>query len=404
MTEPRILLVWELGDGLGHVSRMLPLAERLAEKGAICSFAVRNVETSHGLVHRTRFSLLQAPITQPITDYRGKAAIGTYGDIMETVGYARAERLGALVAAWDGLFETVRPDLIIADYSPTALLAARGRIPAIAIGDWFTLPPSNVDAFPHLRKFGPRIPERTLLKAVEAVQKSRGAVVPEAMPEILDCAGSLIITIPELDCYAGLRPRPAVGPLLPLPAPLRNGQRPEVDYFAYLSLGFRHTERVLEALCAMPVRGSVYLRDASDAQRNGWRERGLLIHDVPQNMRAMSECSKVIIHHGGLGTIETVFALGRPQMLIPRHLEQGVNATMAGRMRLAVGMQPGGRFQRDHVENALRHVIESEELRDNAMRKAAELAERGPFNALEPVAEFCLTTLRNSAKRRGARK
>ena len=154
----------------------------------------------------------------------------------------------------------------------------------------------------------------------------------------------------------------------------------------------------------MPIRGSVYLRDSSDVQRDEWRGRGLVVHDVPQNMRTMSACSKVIIHHGGLGTIETVFALGRPQMLVPRHLEQGVNAEMAGRMRLAVGMQPGGRFQREHVEQALRHVIESEELREIATRKAAELAERGPFNGLEPVTEICLTTLRNSVKRKGERK
>ena len=80
-------------------------------------------------------------------------------------------------------------------------------------------------------------------------------------------------------------------------------------------------------------------------------------------------------------------------MLVPRHLEQGVNAAMAGRLRLAVGMQTGGRFQEEHVSEALRHALESKDLRDNATRKAEELAKRAPFNALEPVAEFCLTTL-----------
>ena len=302
----------------------------------------------------------------------------------------------------DGLSKTNAPDLIVADYAPTALLAARGRIPAVVIGDWFTLPPNALETFPHLRPSGPRIPERTLLDVVHEAMRRRGAQAPRALPGILDCAAPFIITLPELDPYANLRRHRAVGPLLPLPAPLEQTV-PEVDYFAYLSLGFRPTERILETLVGMRIQGSVYLRDASARQRDDWRGRGLIIHDAPQDMRAMAARSAVIIHHGGLGTIETVFALGRPQMLVPRHLEQGVNAQMVGQLRLAVGMHSGGKFQTEHVAQALRHAIDSPDLRENAARKAAELAERGPFNALEPVAEFCLTTLRNGVNLEGAK-
>ena len=103
MTANRILFIWELGDGLGHVSRMLPLARRLKDSGATCMFAVRNIENSHKVLDGTGMAMLQAPITQPVTDYGGKAAIGAYGDIMETIGYARVERLHALLTAWDGL-------------------------------------------------------------------------------------------------------------------------------------------------------------------------------------------------------------------------------------------------------------------------------------------------------------
>lgn len=392
MPGRRILFIWELGDGLGHVSRMLPLARYLQDAGEICMFAVRNVENSHKLLADTGMTMLQAPITLPVTDYDGKSSIGTYGDIMETIGYGRIERLHALLAAWDGLYESARPDLIVADYSPTALLAARARIPAVAIGDWFTLPPNALPAFPNLRDSGPRIPEAKLLSVVREVQRRRGAPEPAALPGILDCIAPFIITLPELDCYAQQRARPAIGPLSPLAEPLEASAH-EVDYFAYLSLGFRPTAKVLEALSKMPLTGSVYLRDASALQRDAWRGRGLTIHDSPQDMREMARRSAVMIHHGGLGTIETVFALGRPQLLVPRHLEQSVNAAMAGRMRLAVGMQAGGRFEPEHFMQAMNHALNSTELRENAARKAAELARRGPFNALEPLAEFCLTTL-----------
>ena len=392
-----VLFAWELGDGLGHVSRLLPLARRLAEAGHRCVFAVRNVENSHKLLGPAGFAMLQAPITQPATDYTGTDSLGSYGDILETVGYARGDRLGPMLAAWDALLESVRPDLMVADFSPTALLAAYGRVPAVTIGDWFTLPPAGLPAFPALRNSGPRVPESRMMAVIAAAQAARGAPAPATMPAIFRCAGSFVITLPELDRYAEHRGTPALGPLAPLPAPVTD-ETPAVDYFGYLSLGYRFTERVLEALAGSGRTGSLYLRDGTAKQLDQWRARGLVVHDAPQDMREMARRARVIIHHGGLGTVEAAMALGRPQMLVPRHLEQTVNARMIGDMKLATGVAGGGRFEGKHVLMALNHAVSSTELAECTARTAAELARRGPFNGLERLAEFCSTSLGRETK------
>ena len=40
-----VLLVWELGAGMGHVNRLLTLGEGLSQKGHKVAFALRDLET-----------------------------------------------------------------------------------------------------------------------------------------------------------------------------------------------------------------------------------------------------------------------------------------------------------------------------------------------------------------------
>lgn len=402
----RVLLAWELGDGLGHVSRLIPIAERLRAAGYECIFAVRTIENAQKALAKAGFKMIQAPYINPHSEYRGPKSMGAFGDVLEAVGYRNKSRLSAAIATWSDVFDLIGPSLLIADYAPTALLAARGRLTAVSIGDWFTSPPFNQDEFPLFRSTGRRYPEVESLSIIQEIQQERGASALKRLPDILDCERAFIVTLPEMDCYADLRDDIAVGPLQPLPSPVFD-EEPVQDYFAYLSLGYRYTGKFLGMLSKLrvrdqnqgdrPVRGEIYLRDATAAQVERCRAEGLTILETPQDMSAMARKSAVLIHHGGIGTMETGLGLGRPQFIVPRHLEQNVNAQMAGKMKLAVGMRMNGEYSADHVAGAFTHARYSEELRANAARKAKELEARGPFNSLEPITEFCLTTLENNS-------
>ena len=107
----------------------------------------------------------------------------------------------------------------------------------------------------------------------------------------------------------------------------------------------------------------------------------------------MARHSRLLLHHGGIGTLQQVMALGRPQLLVPRHPEQAGNTRMVARMRIAAGLHAGGRFQAHHVEGALRQVLNSPEIAINAAGVATRIADRGPLQALEQMTEAALTLL-----------
>ncbi|HEY0836692.1 MAG TPA: nucleotide disphospho-sugar-binding domain-containing protein [Azospirillum sp.] len=386
----RVLLAWELGDGFGHVTRLLPVARRLRAAGHDCVFAVRSLDNSHVALAPEGFTFVQAPFAIPATaPGKEKEPLSTFGDILATVGFADVNRLMPMVAAWQGLIDVVDPALIVADYAPGACLAAYGTRPVVNIGDGFVLPPPELDRFPPFRDSPPRTDEAMILAAVQEVQRRRGRPVPPTVPSILAGSGVFVITLPELDFYGQHRRQPAIGTLTPLPPPL--DVEPEEDYFAYLSLSYAHTAKVLEGLAQSGRTGRIYLRDASPAAFRTWRERGLAIHDRPQPMREAVGRARVVVHHGGVGTVETVLALGRPQLIVPRHQEQRGNANALGGMRVAVSMRSAGQFEPPHVMQALAHLVEKESFRHNAGVVARRLAERSSDSVLDAITAHCLS-------------
>lgn len=391
----KILMVWELGDGHGHVNRMLPIARGLAARGISCQFVVRWLQNGNQVVGEG-FPVLQAPLILPKSEFPAQPPVAALSDIMETIGYCRPTELGAMIDGWTGLYDLVRPDLIVTDYSPTATLSARDRFPVVAIGDWFTLPPAHQPNFPELRPIGRRVPEATIVEHTNEALRQRGIRELKFLPEIFAADGNFIVTLPELDPYATLRRDTFTGALAELPDPIMH-IKPTQDYFGYLSLGHKATEKVLTALVDSPWRGSLYLRDGTPAQRRTWRERGLTIYDEPQDLVEMARRSAAILHHGGLGTSEMMMALGRPQFFVPRHLEQVLNAQMIGSMKSAVGVRGNGLFEIDHVHQALGHLLTTPIFPERAAAKAEALQARGSANTLERIIEFCLTKLNTQA-------
>lgn len=389
----RALLVWELGDGLGHANRLLRIADRLRDDGVECLFLVRNLEVAGTFVRKRGYPVVQVPVARvgairgPDTDQPVSA-----GDILGSIGFASLDRLSLFVDAWATLFDEFRPDLVVSDYAPMANLALfGGRTPLVVIGDGFTLPPVEDAEFRPFRKGRPAFEESRMLDVIATVQSARGRPAPDRLPALFAGDRHFVITLPELDQWAEYRLQPAIGTLDPMPGPVED--TPSVDYFCYVSATYKFTERVLEGLTRSGRSGSVFLRDSTPDQRAHWRSRGLTVHDGPRDMREEVGRSRAVVHHGGVGTCEQVLAFGRPQVLVPRHFEQTSNAHRLMGHGCGVALRGGGNFETDHVVKALAAAVERPSVGAAARSMAQTLATR-PNNALETIAVACLALLR----------
>src|SRR4051812_21416649 len=119
-----ILFAWELGGGLGHLMQMRPLAEALAGRGHRVHVALRHLCRSAGQVFgRAGVRFHQAPFRS-----RGQLRFRrtpSFAHLLANVGFGDKYELFPVASAWRHLLESVAPDVVLFDHSPTALLASR---------------------------------------------------------------------------------------------------------------------------------------------------------------------------------------------------------------------------------------------------------------------------------------
>jgi rhamnosyltransferase subunit B len=322
----RVLLAWELGEGLGHAVRLLWLALRLREQGWAPVVAARNPAA---LVERYRAAQVPVISTPPHRSCfagPGRFRAASYADIMGVCGYADLTQLAAAVAAWDEVLRTHAPDLIIADYSPLLSLAAFGRIPLICVGDGFVTPPGLIDG--HFPPLGDPVPPHwdpvALLHVAQRVQAARGAAQPMSLAQIIKGAGQVVCVPPELDIYAASRTLPATGPWERPSPPL--AQVAQAYPFAYLRMSHPLSHRVLQVWQEQQLAGECFLHGARRETAIVLERAGIRVHATPPPLREVLLRASMLIHHGGIGSLEEGLMAGRPQLLLPRHLEQSLNS------------------------------------------------------------------------------
>ncbi|MBX6426996.1 MAG: hypothetical protein IRZ09_13865 [Variibacter sp.] len=383
--RPRVLLGWEFGAGFEHVNRLREVARPLRQDGWEPVFALRELATGHR-VRAEGFRVLQAPVPPSLVAGFPKFRCGSYGEIIAAYGFGDPDITGTMLAAWDELIASVGPRAVVADYSPYLSLAAYGRLPVVAIGDGFVSPPGALAEFPLLHRNGTRpFDHGKILREINRLQAMRGAPLVSTLPGLIGGAAQIVCTYPELDAYRRRRASPATGPLavraprLPRPAQER--------IFFYLAADFEPTWRVIQAIAASGGSAFGFVRSATKERLAPFSRKGLVFYDEPLPIVDALASASAIVHHGGIGTSEAAMAAGRPHLLVPRHLEQSLNARSL--MSLGVALVLATPFSKEAAAAALMGLRQKIRLYDAAERLSEQLAARGRGRSLELVMAAC---------------
>lgn len=341
----RVLLAWEMGEGLGHAARLLMIAERLRADGWSPVVAARDPSALAERYMAATIPVIATPAHRSCFVGPGRFRAATYADVMGVCGYADPGQLAAVVAAWDKVLSEQAPNVIIADYSPLLSLAAFGRIPVIGVGDGFVTPHGLLDGcFPLLGGDTPPVWDPTiLLKTAQDIQIARGLPKPTSLAQIIEGKGQVVSVPQELDIYHATRPVPAAGPWAVPPPPLKPPPAPYV--FSYLRMSHPLTRMVLQVLIDCRISGECYLHNATTQIIVELEQAGITVHKKPPPLREALKRASILIHHGGIGSMEEAALAGRPQLLLPRHLEQLLNtqraiASLPGTFTVQAGITP----------------------------------------------------------------
>ena len=333
MSAPRVLVAWELGAGYGHVANLLPLLRAFAAAGWEASVAARDPAPFEA----AGIAALQAPKAQRAAS--GFPAINLSAILLDW-GYDSAAALAALVAGWRRLFDQTRPDLLHAEYAPTALLAARlARLPSAVAGMGFYLPP-QVAPLPSLQPWR-EVGEAELAAPEARALASVNAVCDPPLARFADLWAAdarFVCTWPELDHY-GLRPGVDYrGPLTPgAPSPLPSGPPRAV---VYLRADDPRLAGLFAAFDATGMELTAHLRGASPAQLDALRAPGRRLSPQPLDPLEAIGTAHIVVTNGGHGLVSQALRAGRPLLILPSQAEQAALSVRLAKQGLAFTVDP----------------------------------------------------------------
>jgi rhamnosyltransferase subunit B len=368
---------------LGAIAKALDGLAREQELDLSIVFALRDPVFAGFPIAALGYHVLPSPAT-PTTDHAGTKD-NSFADVLLACRFARVHDLSRAVSAWDGLFEVIKPDVIVADTSPVVMLAARGRIPVMVTGSGFAVPPPGLGAFP---PFGEDTSDETIqglmLEVANMVLATRNAPLLDRLPRLLEGEARSAFCVPKLDPYAGTRTEPPLRPCgcpgpLPFPAaPLLFAQMASDQAFA--GAAARGFDRAGIAVAA-------YLPGPETAPTTFLAALGAELCATPPAPQEML-CRASIVVSGDVWLAQAAYTAGRAQICLPSSLEMRLLAEQLEILGCGITLRS---FGSEELASAVRELMLNPTYRERAEEEALAAAEWAPnTESAKIVARRCL--------------
>ncbi|AXV76115.1 MULTISPECIES: glycosyltransferase [Ralstonia solanacearum species complex] len=327
----RILFAWELGANFGHLTRDLPVANALRARGHEVAFCVKDVHVAQQVLATEGFRFMQAPLAPGAATTSQTQA--NYAEMLMALGYSSSALLAGLVNGWLTVFGLFKPDVVVINHAPTALLAARAvGIPTVLTCTGFELPPAS-DALPSIIPWQ-HVPAERLIAADQAVMHLMNGILRQYGKPLLARVGDLfagetrlMTTFSELDHYG---PRPEehyVGPVAAMPKAKKHAwpAAPGKRIFAYLRPSIPGLEHLLAALKAPSANVLCVIPGVSAATADRYRAPGFTVLDQPISLQELLPEADLLVASGA-GTVADALLAGVPLLMAPQFVEQALLA------------------------------------------------------------------------------
>jgi UDP:flavonoid glycosyltransferase YjiC (YdhE family) len=368
----RVLLTWEMGGGYGHLVRLRTIAEPLIEDGHEVTIALHDPHLAPRYLDDLDLSWIAAPSFSART--KKPLALKSFPEILLMQGFNDAEALYARIRSWQGIYDLVKPDVVVYDHSATAMLAYRGRdARQVAAGTGFFNPP-RVSPFPLLRPWL-KVSDEQLLALEERVLEitNRAAIRAgihelDHMHDLFDLQGMALLTYPEIDHYAergdadywGIPPNPEGEAFIWPP-----GDGPKI--FAYLK-PFATLQDLLKLLKKRGAPTIVHAPMVPPKLQDQYKGTNILLIETPIDIEQAASQADLCICNGGHGTVATMLLAGTPMLILPQHLEQLI---VANRLEALGAATVDPKLQQKSMKTALDKLLTETSFKEAAGRFAS---------------------------------
>lgn len=366
----RALLAWEGGHGRGHLLTLKTVAEALGGRFAFDAALCR-------MEHASEIEPLCAAVYQCASlwqrDEPRRTGVGcaTWGEFLGDIGFLDRELLAEQIGWWRDVMRVRRTSVVVADFAPCALLAARSLgVPSICIGVGYGCPPPGMAEFPVLIPDYPvRIYDETeMVAAVNAAGRPLGVPEIARLPEVYGCDDQLACTFAMLDPYSESRLDDLLPPATELAGSRSDGSGDEI--FIYFSTTERDEPALMEAIENLGAPTRLFMPEINYELTSRLSARGVIVERAPVPPDEIVRRSRLILHAGQHGTLSLALAAGLPQIVVPQQLEQlfhARRAEVAGVLKIAM--------RKDREVASFRRIVREVLADDEIGRKARALSQ-----------------------------
>lgn len=387
----RALFCWEIGEGSGHVAPYLSFLAALSQDGWEVALALRNTSAADAAA-RARWPVFQAPVC--LNEFTGIASTpANHTELYLGFGFAHAGTLAGLAQGWRALFDAWRPDLVVANNAPVALLAAHGRrLPAVRLGTGFECPPGGARPpllVPWHAEMEPRLEraEALALRNANAALREMGAPAVESLSPVLHEVPTLLATLPAFDDFPNREGRHEYLGLLPDGQEGRVRPAGPVEIFAYLRVGHARTADALSAIARSGLRAFACLPDATQGQCASLSTPRFEVRREPADLAAILPGVRAVVSYAGHALTLASLLAGKPLLLLPDHAEQRRTAERVATLGAGLAVATDGRPAK--VAAGLRKILEDAAFTQAALRFANDPSAVGDGRALARAVTAC---------------